>query len=130
VATGRKTGGRDFKKGKNWNGNRNGRPPLPAAIKELRKLTTKELVERINKYLYLSKRELKDGITRDDIEVLDLCIRSSLVKCIEKGDYWMLDKMLERLIGKPKDESGEEVSEQLKQLVEAMTNAARQNIQP
>jgi hypothetical protein len=125
VAYGKKTGGKNFQKGEKWNGNPNGRPPLPAAVKELRKLTTKEFIERINKYLYLSKDKLRDGIGSGKIEVLDLVIRNSLIKCIEKGDYYMFDKMMERLIGKPKEEGGQEVSEQLKQLVEAMQSAAK-----
>ena len=104
----------------------NGRPPLPPEIKEIRKLTTKEFIERINKYLYLSKDQLKAGISKGNIEVLDLCIRASLVKCIEKGDYYMLDKMMERLIGKPREAGGgEDADERLNKLIESMDAAAR-----
>lgn len=98
MAIGKKTGGKDFVKGNVPKSP--GRPPLSPEAKKLRKLTTEEFVKRVNKYLHMSKNKLRAGITNGNIQVLDLCIRSSLVKCIEKGDYSTLEKMLDRIIGK------------------------------
>jgi hypothetical protein len=128
MARGKKTGGRNFPKGKS--GNPTGRPKLPQEIKDLKKLTAQEFITRITKFLYLTKDELKAGINSGQIDVLDLCIRNALIKCAEKGDYWTLDKMMERLIGKAREGSPDDSREQLKELIEAIKNAAAKDIRP
>jgi len=98
MAKGKKTGGRNFVKGSS--GNLKGRKPLSEEAKQYQRLTREEFIKRVNNYLHMSKEQIRQGIANEKTEVLDLFIRNSLIKGIEKGDYYMLDKMLERIIGK------------------------------
>lgn len=96
MAKGKKTGGRNFEKGNVPVGN--GRPRLPDEIKQIRKLTTAEFIERFNKYLYMDRDEIRALAEKRSVEVIDLCILNSLIRCIKDGDYATLDKMMDRII--------------------------------
>ena len=91
-----------FKKGET--GNKGGRPKMDPEIKELLNLTKSAYREIALKYLNMSKKETLALKENDEMSMLEW----AFVKCIlvihKKGDYATLDKMMDRVIGKVKDE--------------------------
>mgnify|MGYP000960459449 CR=1 FL=1 len=100
MAKGFKTGGRDFVKGKPGGP---GRGHLSPEAKQFRKLTADEFIKRVNKYFFMTKTQLLRGLGSKKITTLDLYIRNSIVKGLDKGDYYTLDCMLNRIIGRPSE---------------------------
>lgn len=100
MAIGKKTGGRPFVKGQPGGP---GKPRTPEDIKEARKLTQIELERAVNKYLYLSRAELKAAIEQPGTPMLDLMIASIVAQAAQKGDQVRLDFILNRIIGKVQD---------------------------
>lgn len=85
-----------FKPGQS--GNPAGRPrEAPAALKNY---TKKAISETVCRMLKLTLNELTILVHKDDTNALDLIVANVIKRCILKGDYWALDKMLERVIGK------------------------------
>jgi hypothetical protein len=100
MAKGKKTGGRNFTKGGPGGP---GRTPLTKEAKQLKEMTTDEFTKRVNKYLLMSRQQLIKGIGSKKMPMIDLYIRNSLVRGSDKGDYYTLDCMLNRIIGRPKE---------------------------
>lgn len=75
-----------------------GRPP--EADPRLKAFTKKEIQESVCKLLRLTVRELSALAQENDTKSLDVIIAHTIKECIKKGDFWALDKMLERVIGK------------------------------
>lgn len=99
MAKGEKTGGKNFKKGHAPMG---GRPSLTEEQKEFKKLTTKQYINLLNKYLGLSFKELTElEKTKDKLTILEGYILNCFIVGTKKGDYKTLELMLNRLIGKP-----------------------------
>ena len=97
MARGKKTGGRDFKKGQS--GNPKGPKPLPLEERMKMRLTQSLFVLTANKYLFSTKHEIKQVIDNPDTIVLDLAVVSWLHEAI-KGDGRLLELLVSRLIGK------------------------------
>ena len=101
MSLGKKTGGRDFEKGHKSIG---GRPKLTKEVKEFKELTTQKYLEILQKYLNLSLSELEDIYAKQkDLTIVENYVLSSLIKGSKKGDYDTLEKILNRVIGKPKE---------------------------
>lgn len=98
MAKGKKTGGRDFKKGQS--GNPKGPAPLPEDIKEARKITQIEFERLANKYLSARKEDIAKASADPNTPVLELIISSIIHKAVVEGDERRLDFLLTRLIGK------------------------------
>jgi hypothetical protein len=101
MAKGKKTGGRDFAKG--VSGNPKGGPGLPKDVKEARKLTQGELERAVNRYLHLSRGELKAAIEAPGTPMIEIMIASIIAQAATKGDQMRLDFILNRIIGKVQD---------------------------
>jgi len=103
---GKKTGGRNFKKG---NPGGPGRPPLPQEERVLQKITRTEFERIVNKYLLSTKEEIKRAILDPSIVAIELAAVSVIHKAIVNGDGRMLELILNRLIGRvslPLEHSG------------------------
>lgn len=89
-----------FKKGQS--GNPAGRPPdnIP---KMLKIMTAKECAEIVDIIVKGSLQDLKDVAKNPKSSALHVAISSVVIKLIQKGDMFSLDKLLDRLIGKVKD---------------------------
>jgi len=101
VAKSKKTGGRDWKPGER--GNPAGRPPVPADVKEARRLNQVELERVMNKYLYMSMRRLERKKEDSRTRGIDRIVIGIILKGT-KGNVPCLNILAERLVGKVKTE--------------------------
>lgn len=90
-----------FKKGQS--GNPGGRPKTPEDVKELKKLNNIELERIINESLQLSRDQLKKIMADPESTMLQLVVASLLTQSVNKGDHMRLNFLLERLLGKVKE---------------------------
>lgn len=104
-----------WKKGQS--GNPAGKPPDPPELKALKNLTKKELVDVANIIIKGNTDELLGLKDDPDASVLQVMIASIAVRVIKKGDMAALDILLNRLIGKVKDEVEHSGSMNLPQVV-------------
>lgn len=102
MAKGQKTGGRNWKPGQS--GNPKGGVGLPKDIREARKLGQIELERLVNKYLYGSKAALQEAKANSETPMIELMIASIVEAAAEKGDQLRLEFILNRIIGKVKDQ--------------------------
>ena len=95
MAKGKKTGGRNFKKG--TSGNLLGPPKIPEDLKAARSLTRVELERILNKYLHMTKDEIMDAVQDDGTTALELMVASLVKNSIVFGDYKRVSFLLDRL---------------------------------
>lgn len=117
MARGRKTGGKNFKAGQS--GNPKGRPPLPVDLKEARELNREELERIINRFLYMTKDEVKAYSQAGTATTLELMVIGLIGKAITHGDHHRLGFIAERLIGKVKQPVEVSATSSLADLVRA-----------
>lgn len=86
-----------FKAGNN--ANPNGRPPLDPAQKALRKLTVPKYREVVEVVITGSIPELKALAEQTD-DALKAGIARAFLKAISKGDYDVIERIAERIIGR------------------------------
>lgn len=91
-----------WKKGES--GNPSGRPKDPPGLKRLKNLSREELVEVGNLVIKGNLDALRLVARDKDATALKTMIAAVCVKVIERGDMQSLDILLNRLIGKVKDE--------------------------
>jgi hypothetical protein len=98
MAKGKKTGGRDF------NGVPGpGRPPIPPEVKALRKLTAERL-EEIGDLILDGNRSALGTIAASMTEpAIRVIYAKAALNAMIKGDVAVLELILNRVIGKPKD---------------------------
>lgn len=90
-----------FKKGNKFG---KGRPPLTGEEKALRHLTKTEVTELASMILKGSNDELLGLKDNPNTTIFQTMIASVAIAIIKKGDMDALDKLLNRLIGKVKEE--------------------------
>lgn len=103
MTKGRKTGGKDFTPGNKVSQGK-GRPPLPEDVKQGRKINQTELERVINKLLYVDRAGLQEIIKTPDIPMIEIIAASILAQAAQKGDHVRLEFILQRMIGKVKDQ--------------------------
>ncbi len=95
MATGTKTGGRNFAKGNP------GRPKGSTVIpKEVKKMNRKKVEVLISKYLKMARHELVKIAKNPKTPTIDLMIIKIITTAITKGDYTRFNFLLDRTIGK------------------------------
>lgn len=98
---GKKTGGRDFKKGQS--GNPNGMKPMDPEVKAFKKLT-QEILDEIGFLVLDGNSEALGRIVKDPkSSTLKKWIASVALTGILNGDMDALDKLLNRVLGKVKE---------------------------
>ena len=97
MAKGKKTGGADW--GKGQSGNPKGCKKLPEEIKELRKFTVEQIIETFSKYLGMTESEMLK-LEKKDLSLLEVWLLKAAEVGIKTGNYFILDKILDRVIGK------------------------------
>ena len=135
MAKGKKTGGRDIKKGERLNPN--GRPRMPEYMKAAKKLNKIKFEEILNKYINCTIDDLQMHLKDKNTPALDLIVIKVLLEGIKRGDEKRLGFVLDRLIGKVKDsieitadinmdeeKTLEEISERRKQLEKRLREIA------
>lgn len=100
MATGKKTGGKDFEPGQPGGP---GRPPMPLDVKEARKLNQVELHRTLNEFLHCTREKLKERVNSPDATVFEICLGSIIKNAIDRGDQNRLNFLLDRLVGKSKE---------------------------
>ncbi len=96
------SGLKPFKKGQS--GNPGGKIKVPDDIKEARKLTQIELERTINSLLFLDKEALQARIKDPKTPMIEMIAASIMAQAAVKGDHLRLDFILQRMIGKVKDQ--------------------------
>lgn len=104
MAKGKKTGGRDWKKGGYQPKNR-GRPNVPADLREATKLTKANLEGMLNKYLWMPRSRIESVLQKDtNLPMIEYMIANIVTRAAVHGDTKRLDFILNRIIGKVKEE--------------------------
>lgn len=91
-----------FKPGQS--GNPAGRPPHPPEIKQASQLSKTSFNAILNKYLHCNASELEFVVTNPNIPVIDMVVCKILLESGNKGDHVRLNFLIERLLGKVKEE--------------------------
>lgn len=98
---------------------------MPPEVKEVRALTAEQFVKDFNDLLYMDMEQLK-AVTKDPKTP---ALRSYMANCLYlgkvRGDYWALDKMLDRIVGKVREPANPDQENVLKDLLAAMVGAAQ-----
>lgn len=102
-----KTGGRDFKPGQS--GNPAGKPPMPPELKAIKALTPGFVKMIIAKFARMSKEEMgqllmKPPGSEGAPNMMEIMIGSIVAKAAQDGDYSRLNFLLDRSIGKVKEQ--------------------------
>ena len=105
MAKGKKTGGRDFKKGQS--GNPLGPYVIAPDVAEARKFSHQQALRSLTKFLEMSVNELKDALNDTNNSVVDHWVARVCYMGIKYGDTRRLDFMFDRLFGKPKNTTEE-----------------------
>lgn len=104
MALGRKTGGRNFKKGnkasKGKSAGKTGRPALDPEIVQTRELNRNVLTHLINKYIFMTPGEIKIVKADPATTALDHLITNVIIKGVQMGDTTRLNWIVENLCGK------------------------------
>jgi len=101
MANGFKTGGKNFEKGKV--SNPRGRPPVPDEYKKIQKLNADQVKGMIAKFARMTIAEMEDYLNSGTAPVFEAMIGNIIRKCLEDGDHAKLNFLLDRTIGKVKE---------------------------
>jgi hypothetical protein len=99
MAKGKKTGGRDFKKGQRGGP---GAPKLPTEIKEAAKFCRKTLQAKLKEMMVATTDEL-DALVKDKTQPAVNVIFARLISKAAKGDLACANAVLDRSVGKVKE---------------------------
>lgn len=88
---------------KGFSPNPNGRKGKGIAKKDLKNFTQQELIISFNKVLFLNVEQLKESIKQGQTPAIEQIIARSLLRDYTRGKMANLEKILDRMIGKPKN---------------------------
>lgn len=94
--------GKPFQPGQS--GNINGRPSLPQELKKAMQMNRVDFQELLIKYLSYSPQELAVAQSSKDTKALDRIVIAVIINAINKGDQQRLDFLLNRIIGKVREQ--------------------------
>lgn len=103
MAKGKKTGGKSFAEGHSHSKGK-GRPALTKEDLKARELNKIELGRIINKYLYHSYEELNELVKSNTLTVIERIVVKLLSDCATNGDIGRFSFILDRMIGKVREE--------------------------
>lgn len=103
MAKGKKTGGRDWQKGMIQKAGP-GRPAVSPQIKAIKQLNATKLAELLNEFINMDKEALIAKSKDPSTTVFELIICSILKNAYDKGDQQRINFILDRLVGKVKDQ--------------------------
>lgn len=95
---GKKTGGRNWKKGQS--GNPRGPAVAPPDIRGARALTRVEFERVANKFLFSKKEEFQAAVRDPETPMLEMMIASIIQKGVIEGDERRMNFLLDRMVGK------------------------------
>lgn len=127
MAKGKFTGGRHWVKGQT--GNPNGQPKIHEEIKQIM-VNSRETVARLYwSCVNLNKEQLAERL-RQNPSVFEEGILRAIIKDMEKGQMITLEKLMDRVIGKPKEyiELDASVSTEKAVDVSKLTNEELENL--
>jgi len=102
MAKGKKTGGKNFKKGKS--GNDKGRPQLPEDLKKIRKkYNTEHMGCLLTKAIDYTQDELLEILGDPKQKCIDIMIGKIVLKGVVEGDPKYLNFIFDRVIGRVKE---------------------------
>ena len=81
-----------------------GRPPLPPEVRELKTMTIQQLKEVISLVMSCSFEELEAMAKDEKGTVIQRMAASLAQQTIKKGNTFAFDALLNRVVGKPKEE--------------------------
>ncbi len=90
-----------FKKGQT--GNPNGRPPISPAQRALKNLTVETYRQVIELVLKGNLSELKAMAEHPETPAIQVGVAVSFMKAIKSGDYAIIERIAERIVGKIPD---------------------------
>lgn len=115
MARGKKTGGRDWVPGQPGGP---GRPAVTPQLKQLKKLNAEKLAEILNRLAHATVDELK-AISQDPMtSIFELTICAILKNAVQKGDQQRVNFLLDRLVGKPKEQVEHSTSDGFRLIIE------------
>lgn len=111
MAKGYKSGGKDFKRG--WVSNPNGRPKVPEEYKKLQKLNADQFKGMVAKFALMTVPQMLEYLESGEVPVFEAMIGKIIKTCIETGDHAKLNFLLDRTIGKVKEQVEVNVAPQI-----------------
>jgi len=105
-----------FKPGQS--GNPSGKPKTDPELLKARALTRTKFEALANKFISMTKEDLKAAVTNPNATMLELMVAKIVEQAISKGDQIRLTFILDRLIGKVPDKVEAQVTSEVLQMNE------------
>lgn len=76
---------------------------MPVDIREARKVNKIEFERVLNKYFYSTKPEIDEVVKSKELPIGEMVVAKILKNALSSGDIWRFGFIIDRLIGKPKE---------------------------
>ncbi len=90
-----------FKKG--VSGNPGGKPKIPEDLKNIKVFSSQELHRIISRHLRMGKEESLAFVDEGSADMISLIVASALNRSLESGDFYKVEQLLMRLLGRVTD---------------------------
>lgn len=101
MAKNKKTGGRNILPGRT--GNPNGRPKLPPEVKAIRYCSKETVAKLYWDVVNMNRQEVERRLADPTLSLFERNVLAAIVKDISKGVITTIEKLMERVLGKPKE---------------------------
>jgi hypothetical protein len=102
MAMGKKSGGKDWAKGRS--GNPAGRKKLPEDVKQIKAMRKSDLDIIFTRHSVRSLNDLVEFLKNGENPALEMLVARVMIEGIKKGDHQKMDALLNRMIGKVKEQ--------------------------